>query len=45
MTIKQDLKSPVGTLILISICLIGALSTWFSATVVLPEISDQAQLS
>ena len=44
MIIKQDLKRSVGTLILISICLIGALSTWFSATVVLPEISAHVQL-
>ena len=32
-------------LTLISFCLIGALSTWFSATVILPELSDKAQLS
>lgn len=44
MAIEQDLKRPIGALILISICLIGSLSTWFSATVVLPEISAHAQL-
>ena len=32
-------------LTLISLCLIGALSTWFSATVISPELSDMAQLS
>ena len=32
-------------LALISLCLIGALSTWFSATVILPELSQSAQLS
>ena len=34
-----------AALALISLCLIGALSTWFSATVILPELSDMAQLS
>ena len=45
MTKEHHFKSSVGMLLLISLCLVGALSTWFSATVVLPEISVHAQLN
>ena len=45
MTSQLDCHEKYLALILISLCLIGALSTWFSATVILPELSSMAQLS
>ena len=44
MTDEYHFKKSVGMLLLISLCLVGALSTWFSATVVLSEISIHAKL-
>ena len=45
MTSQSESYTKYTALTLISFCLIGALSTWFSATVILPELSDVAQLS
>ena len=45
MTTESGSYTKYTALSLISLCLIGALSTWFSATVILPELSDMAQLS
>ena len=42
---EQEEHGKFIALALISLCLIGALSTWFSATVILPELSQSAQLS
>ena len=42
LTPKQT--NPFFALALISICLIGALGTWFSATVILPELTLRTQL-
>ena len=44
MTDEHHLKRSIGMLLLISFCFVGALSTWFSATIVLPEISIHAKL-
>ncbi len=45
MTSQSESYRKYTALTLISLCLIGALSTWFSATVISPELSDMAQLS
>ena len=45
MTSQSESYTKYTALTLISLCLIGALSTWFSATVILTELSDVAQLS
>ena len=42
---KSKKRRKIFALIVISLCLIGALSTWFSATVVLPELSASSELS
>ena len=42
---EQEEHGKFIALALISLCLIGGLSTWFSATVILPELSLSAQLS
>ena len=44
MLLEPEKTNPFFALALISICLIGALGTWFSATVILPELTLRAQL-
>ena len=44
MFLEPEKTNPFFVLALISICLIGALGTWFSATVILPELTLRAQL-
>ena len=44
MFLQPEKTSPIFALALISVCLIGALGTWFSATVILPELTLRAQL-
>ena len=44
MFLEPEKTNPFFVLALISICLIGALGTWFSATVILPELTVRAQL-
>ena len=44
MFLEPEKTNPYFVLALISICLIGALGTWFSATVILPELTLRAQL-
>ena len=44
MFLEPEKTNPFLVLALISICLIGALGTWFSATVILPELTGRAQL-
>ena len=44
MFLDPEKTNPFFVLALISICLIGALGTWFSATVILPELTLRAQL-
>jgi hypothetical protein len=39
MFLEPKQTNPFFALALISICLIGALGTWFSATVILPELT------
>ena len=44
MFLEPEKTNPFFVLALISICLIGALGTWFSATVILPELTLRTQL-
>ena len=44
MFLEPEKTNPFFALALISICLIGALGTWFSATVILPELTLRTQL-
>ena len=44
MFLEPEKTNPFFVLALISICLIGALGTWFSATVILPELTIRTQL-
>ena len=44
MFLEPEKTNPFLVLALISICLIGALGTWFSATVILPELTLRTQL-
>ena len=44
MFLEPEKTNPFFALALISICLIGALGTWFSATVILPELTIRTQL-
>ncbi len=44
MFLQPEKTNPFFALALISICLIGALGTWFSATVILSELTLRAQL-
>ena len=44
MLLEPEKTNPFFVLALISICLIGALGTWFSATVILPELTLRTQL-
>ena len=44
MFLESEKTNPFFALALISICLIGALGTWFSATVILPELTLRTQL-
>ena len=44
MFLQPEKTNPFFALALISVCLIGALGTWFSATVILPELTLRAQL-
>ena len=44
MFLEPEKTNPFLVLALISICLIGALGTWFSATVILPELTIRTQL-
>ena len=44
MFLEPEKTNPFLVLALISICLIGALGTWFSAPVILPELTLRAQL-
>ena len=44
MFLEPEKTSPFSALALISICLIGALGTWFSATVILSELTLRAEL-
>ena len=43
MFLEPEKTNPIFALALISICLIGALGTWFSATVILSELTLRAQ--
>jgi len=44
MFLEPEKTNPFFVLALISICLIGALGTWFSSTVILPELTLRTQL-
>jgi len=44
MFLEPEKTNPFVVLALVSICLIGALGTWFSATVILPELTLRTQL-
>ena len=40
----SDETNPFLALFIISLCLVGALGTWFSGTVIMPELAGRVQL-
>ena len=40
----SDETNPFLALFIISLCLVGALGTWFSGTVIMPELAERVQL-
>ena len=44
MFMHSDETNPFFALFIISLCLVGALGTWFSGTVIMPELAERVQL-
>ena len=44
MFMHSDETNPFLALFIISLCLVGALGTWFSGTVIMPELAERVQL-